>query len=202
MWVQLELVWVQLKCINDLVVCGVISVLIMEIDIVNVVQFEVNYVVLMKQVVLVEDDLFKVCIIVFFDGMISVCVVNFGVYVIFGMEMLELVDILKMFLEGGVLVNNVLCLVMGQCVLIWVDGIDWCSFQGNIDCIVLVVVLGMWVLLVYVLIDNFDWVLCGGMFVLGELIFEQLDGIGILVSVIWQDGEVCYVLKIDGDRVV
>ena len=116
--------------------------------------------------------------------------------------MLELVDISKMFLEGGVPVNNAPRLATGQRVSIRVDGIDRRSFQGDIDRIAPVAVSGTRVLPVYASIDNPDRVLRGGMFASGELILEQSDGIGIPASAIRQDGEARYVLKIDGDRVV
>ncbi|WP_196216721.1 efflux RND transporter periplasmic adaptor subunit [Paracoccus shanxieyensis] len=199
---QLELARVQLKRTNDLVARGVTSASTMETDTANVAQLEANYAALMKQVASAEDDLSKARITAPFDGTISARAVNPGAYVTPGTEMLELVDISKMFLEGGVPVNNAPRLATGQRVSIRVDGIDRRSFQGNIDRIAPVAVSGTRVLPVYASIDNPDRVLRGGMFASGELILEQSDGIGIPASAIRQDGEARYVLKIDGDRVV
>lgn len=200
---QLELARAQMRRTTDLVGRGVTSSSSLETETANVAQFEASYAALMKQVASAEDDLAKARITAPFDGIISSRSVNPGAFANPGTELLELVDISEMILEGGIPVNYAPRLRVGQAVSIRVDGIPGREFQGRINRIAPVAVSGTRVLPVYAAIANAGDMLKGGMFAAGELVLEETpDGIGIPTAAIRKDGGQSYVLRLDGDRVV
>ncbi|SMO89506.1 efflux RND transporter periplasmic adaptor subunit [Paracoccus laeviglucosivorans] len=200
---QLDLARAQLRRTTDLVRRGVTSSSSLETETANVAQLEANYAALMKQVASAEDDLSKARITAPFDGIISARSVNPGGFVSPGSELLELVDISELVLEGGIPVNYGPRLRVGQDVTVRVDGIAERRFDGKINRIAPVAVSGTRVLPVYAAIDNADGVLKGGMFATGDLVLEETaDGIGIPAPALRHEDETSYVLLLEGDRVV
>ncbi|MBK4216734.1 efflux RND transporter periplasmic adaptor subunit [Paracoccus caeni] len=200
---QLDLARAQLRRTTDLVGRGVTSSSSLETEAANVAQLEANYAALMKQVASAEDDLSKARITAPFDGVISKRSVNAGAFASPGTELLQLVDISELILEGGIPVNYAPRLRVGQQVSIRVDGIPGRRFEGTINRVAPVAVAGTRVLPVYATIANTNDLLKGGMFAAGELVLEETqDGIGIPTTAIREDGDKTYVLRVEDDRVV
>lgn len=199
---QLDLARAQLARTNSLVQRGTASSTTLETETANVAQFEATYAALLRQVETARDDLSKARIVAPFDGVVSSRMTDPGTFVSPGTEMLGLVDISSLVLEGGVPVNYGPRLDVGQAVSVRVDGIGGRSFGGRIDRIAPVAVSGTRVLPVYASLANDDGLLRGGMFAAGDLVLDEAeDRIGIPVTGVRRDGDQAYVLRIAGDRV-
>lgn len=194
---QLQLAQAQLQRVTDLVNRGVSSTSALETEAANVDQLAANYAALMRQVETAEGDLSKARITAPFDGVVSARSVDPGTYVAVGTELLGLVDITALDLEGGVPVVYAPRLKPGQTVELTVDGLDAHRFEGHIDRIAPVAVTGTRVLPVYARIENAEGLLRGGMFAAGSLVLEEsTGGIGIPADALREDAEGSYVLKI------
>lgn len=198
---QLVLAEAQLQRTTDLVRRGVSSTSALETEAANLSQIEANYTALMRQVETAEDDLSKAKITAPFAGVISARSVDPGTYVTIGTELLGLVDMTALDLEGGVPAVHAPRLRIGQRVDLVVDGLADHHFEGVIDRIAPVAVAGTRVLPVFARIENADGLLKGGMFASGTLVLEEAtDGIGIPADALREDDAGTYVLKITGDK--
>lgn len=198
---QLDLARAQLARTESLVRRGTASATTLETETANVAQLEATYAALQRQVETARDDLSKARIVAPFDGIVSSRSVNVGTFVSPGTEMLGIVDISSMVLEGGIPVNYGPRLSVGQTVTVRVDGIPGRAFEGIIERIAPVAVSGTRVLPVYASLDNADGVLRGGMFAAGDLVLEQsAEGIAIPATAIRMEGDQPHVLRIAGDR--
>ncbi|WP_157971173.1 efflux RND transporter periplasmic adaptor subunit [Pseudogemmobacter bohemicus] len=200
---QLVLAEAQLQRTTDLVRRGVSSTSALETEAANLSQIEANYTALQRQVETAEDDLSKARITAPFAGVISARSVDPGTYVTLGTELLGLVDMTALDLEGGVPAVHATRLKPGQRVDLVVDGLADHRFEGVIDRIAPVAVSGTRVLPVFARIENTDGLLKGGMFASGTLVLEEsTDGIGIPADALREDDEGSYVLKITGDQAI
>lgn len=200
---QLVLAEAQLQRTTDLVRRGVSSTSALETEAANLSQVEANYTALLRQVETAEDELSKARITAPFAGVISARSVDPGTYVTVGTELLGLVDMTALDLEGGVPVVHAPRLKPGQRVDLVVDGLSDHRFEGVIDRIAPVAVSGTRVLPVFARIENTDGLLKGGMFASGTLVLEEsADGIGIPADALREDDEGRYVLKITGDQAI
>ncbi|NPD17033.1 efflux RND transporter periplasmic adaptor subunit [Xinfangfangia sp. D13-10-4-6] len=200
---QLVLAEAQLQRTTDLVRRGVSSTSALEAESANLSQVEANYTALLRQVETAEDELSKARIIAPFAGVISARSVDPGTYVTVGTELLGLVDMTALDLEGGVPAVHAPRLRVGQRVDLVVDGLSDHRFEGVIDRIAPVAVAGTRVLPVFARIENADGLLKGGMFASGTLVLaESADGIGIPADALREDEDGSYVLKITGDQAI
>lgn len=198
---QLDLARAQLARTDSLVRRGIASATTLETETAAVAQLEATYAALQRQVETARDDLSKARIVAPFDGFVSSRSVNVGTFVSPGVEMLGLVDISSMVLEGGIPVNYGPRLQVGQTVRVRVDGIPERAFEGTIERIAPVAASGTRVLPVYASLDNADGVLRGGMFAAGDLVLEESgDSIGIPATAIRMEGDRPHVLRILEDR--
>lgn len=198
---QLDLARTQLARTDSLVRRGTASATTLETETANVAQLEASYAALQRQVETARDDLSKARIVAPFDGIVSSRLVNQGTFVSPGAEMLGLVDIDSLVLEGGIPVTYGPRLRVGQTVSVRVEGVSDRVFDGTIDRIAPVAVSGTRVLPVYASLENTDGVLRGGMFAAGDLVLEESgDSIGIPATAIRTDGDQSYVIGIVDDR--
>ena len=200
---QLVLAEAQLQRTSDLVRRGVSATSALETEAANLSQIEASYTALLRQVETAEDDLSKARITAPFAGVISARSVDPGTYVTLGTELLGLVDMTALDLEGGVPAVHATRLKPGQRVDLVVDGLADHHFEGVIDRIAPVAVSGTRVLPVFARIDNTDGLLKGGMFASGRLVLEEsAGGIGIPADALREDDKGSYVLKITGDQAI
>lgn len=196
---QLVLAEAQLQRTTDLVRRGVSTTSALETEAANLSQIEANYAALLRQVETAERDLSKARIVAPFAGVISTRSVDPGTYVTLGTELLGLVDMTALDLEGGVPAVHAPRLRVGQRVDLVVDGLADHRFEGAIERIAPIAVSGTRVLPVFARIDNADGLLRGGVFASGTLMLEESPGgIGIPADALREDAEGRYVLKITG----
>ncbi len=111
-----------------------------------------------------------------FDGVIASRSVEAGNVVAPGTPLLTLVDLSRMEMLARATVSAGAALRPGQAVEIEVDGIAGETFEGVVDRIAPVAEEGTRTLTVFVLIDNPEGVLLGGMFASGQIVTAEAEG--------------------------
>jgi RND family efflux transporter MFP subunit len=111
-----------------------------------------------------------------FDGVIASRSVEAGNVVAPGTPLLTLVDLSRMEMLARATVSAGAALRPGQVVEIEVDGIAGRTFQGVVDRIAPVAEEGTRTLTVFVLIENLEGVLLGGMFASGQIVTAEAEG--------------------------
>lgn len=110
-----------------------------------------------------------------FDGVIASRSVEAGNVVAPGTPLLTIVDLSRMEMLARATVSAGTALQPGQIVEIEVDGIAGETFEGVVDRIAPVAEEGTRTLTVFVLIDNPDGVLLGGMFAAGQIVTAEAE---------------------------
>ncbi len=111
-----------------------------------------------------------------FDGSIASRSVEAGNVVAPGTPLLTLVDLSRMEMLAQATVSAGAALRPGQAVEIQVDGMPGRTFEGVVDRIAPVAQEGTRTLTVFVLIDNPEGTLLGGMFATGQIIVAEAEG--------------------------
>ena len=136
-----------------------------------------------------------------FDGEISARAVEPGQYVGVGTPLVTVVDLTSVEMQANAAVGTGSLLAPGQSVSIKVDGIENRSFTGTVTRINPVAQEGTRTIPVYVLIDNADGVLLGGMFATGQIVVaEAADALAVPSVALREDAKGRHLLVIDGDR--
>lgn len=132
-----------------------------------------------------------------FDGVIASRSVEAGNVVAPGTPLLTLVDLSRMEMLARATVSAGAALQPGQAVEIEVDGIAGRTFEGVVDRIAPVAEEGTRTLTVFVLIDNPEGTLLGGMFASGRIVTAEAEGaIALPPEAIRTDDAGGYVLAI------
>lgn len=139
----------------------------------NVQQFRATLIAQEEQVAVAERALQGAAVHAPFDGVISSRDVEAGNVVAAGSPLLTLVDLTRMEMLASAPVSAGASLRPGQAVELRVDGIGGQSFAGVVDRIAPVAEEGTRTLTVYVLIENEEGRLLGGMFATGEIIVAE-----------------------------
>jgi RND family efflux transporter MFP subunit len=108
-----------------------------------------------------------------FDGAIAARSVEAGNVVAPGTPLLSIVDLRQMEMRAAAPVSAGAALRPGQAVELRVDGIEGRTFQGTVDRIAPVAEEGTRTLSVFVLVDNAEGTLLGGMFATGEVVTAE-----------------------------
>ncbi|QPM88807.1 efflux RND transporter periplasmic adaptor subunit [Pseudooceanicola algae] len=199
---QLTLAQNQLERTRSLVNRGLTASSELEIGQAGVDQLTASLAAQNKQVETAQSSLRHAEIAAPFAGMISERLVDPGAYVAPGAELMTLVDLSRMEYEAAVPVRYAPQMRAGQNVEVTVEGIGDAKVLGQIDRISPVAIAGTRMLPVYVVIDNADLRLRGGMFAAGELILEEKrDAIGLPFAAVHQDDSGSYVLRKAGDLI-
>ncbi|MCA1337580.1 efflux RND transporter periplasmic adaptor subunit [Pseudooceanicola marinus] len=156
-----------------------------------------------KSVANAEESLKHARVMAPFAGVISAREVDPGAYVATGTALLSLVDLSTLEFEAAVPVRYTPELAPGQVVELSVEGVAGRDFTGTVDRISPVAIEGTRMLPVYVVIENPETLLRGGMFAAGRVVLEEKeDALGIPADALREDDEGPFVLKREGDRVV
>nr|WP_322866680.1 efflux RND transporter periplasmic adaptor subunit [Aquicoccus sp. G2-2]MEA1113982.1 efflux RND transporter periplasmic adaptor subunit [Aquicoccus sp. G2-2] len=132
-----------------------------------------------------------------FDGVISARAVEPGQYVSTGAPLVTVVDLSSVEMQANAPVGAGSLLARGQSVNVRVDGIPNRVFEGKVTRINPVADEGTRTIPVYVLIDNADRVLLGGMFATGQVIVTEVkDALAIPAVALREDAHGHHVLVI------
>jgi RND family efflux transporter MFP subunit len=133
-----------------------------------------------------------------FDGVISARAIEPGQYVNTGAPLVTVVDLSAVEMQANAPVGAGSLLAPGQSVAVRVDGIPNRVFEGEVTRINPVADEGTRTIPVYVLIDNADGVLLGGMFATGQVTVTQIeDALAIPEVALREDAKGHHVLVIE-----
>lgn len=138
-----------------------------------------------------------------FSGMVSDRAVEPGQYVGIGTPLISVVDLSTVEMRANAAVADGALLRRGQTVVITVDGVEGRTFEGRVARINPVAEEGTRTIPVYVMIDNPDGTLLGGMFASAQVVVDSVEGaIAMPTRALREDVEGPYVLRIEGDALV
>lgn len=200
---QLELARSQLARTRTLSERGLSSDSVLEQGQSNVDALAANLAAQEGQIEAAEISLANATITAPFDGVVATRMVEPGQLVSTGAAILTLVDLARMEMQAIVPVGAGTRVKPGQRVYIKVDGIDGAQFEGVVDRINPVALEGTRALPVYVMIDNANQQLRGGMFATGQIVVaEREDGLAVPALALREDPGGTYVLKIADGQLV
>lgn len=138
-----------------------------------------------------------------FAGVISERNVEPGQFVAMGTPLVSIVDLSEVELVGQAPVVAATQISVGQEVEVTVDGLTGETFVGTVERINPVATAGARTVPVYITLGNDDGHLIGGMFAIGQIIVDEVDGaIGMPSDAILEDREGDYVFVIENDTAV
>ncbi len=198
---QLDLAEVQLERVQALIDRGVRTSSSLDEATSNVRGLRASVSALDDQVSGAELRLRNATVRAPFDGVISVRAVEPGQYVNTGTALVTMVDLTSVEMQANAPVAAGSLLARGQTVSVKVDGIPDRTFAGTVTRINPVAAEGTRTIPVYVLIDNADRVLLGGMFATGQIVVaEAPEALAVPTVALREDAKGHHLLVIDGDR--
>lgn len=136
------------------------------------------------------------------DGFVSERTVNPGDRVPVDGKLLTLIDLTRLEIEAPVPTNEIALVAVGQEAVFRVPGIEGREFKGRVERINPTAKAGSRSIPVYILVDNGDRTLRGGMFASGDIVTREVnDVIAVPPDAIRGDQGHRYVLKLDGDQI-
>jgi RND family efflux transporter MFP subunit len=195
---QLALAKVQLERVETLVDRGVTTASSLDEADSKVRQLEASVSALQDQVSGAELRLRNATVRAPFDGVISARAVEPGQYVGVGAPLVTVVDLTSVEMQANAAVAAGSLLARDQSVSIKVDGIANRTFTGTVKRINPVAAEGTRTIPVYVLIDNPDGVLLGGMFATGQIVVEEAkDAMAVPTVALREDAKGQHLLAIE-----
>lgn len=138
-----------------------------------------------------------------FAGIVSSRKVEPGQYVGIGTALIGIVDLSRVELRANAAVADGAQLSRDQKVVIAVDGVAGRSFDGVVARINPVAEEGTRTIPVYVMVDNPDGILLGGMFASAQIVVEAVeDAIAMPTRALREDVDGAYVLRVEEDTLV
>jgi RND family efflux transporter MFP subunit len=200
---QLALAEVQLDRVRALVDRGVTTASSLDEAQSSVTQLNASLNALQDQVAGAELRLRNATVRAPFTGIVSDRAVEPGQYVGTGTPLISIVDLSTMEMQANAAVADGALLRQGQTVLIAVDGVEGRIFEGRVARINPVAEEGTRTIPVYVMIENPDAILLGGMFASAQVVVDAVEGaIAIPTRALREDVDGTYVLRIEGQTLV
>lgn len=198
---QLNLAEAQLNRVRALIDRGVSATSNLDEAESNVRGLRASVSALQDQVAGAELRLRNAAALAPFDGVISARAVEPGQYVSTGTPLVTVVDLTAVEMKANAPVAAGSLLAPDQTVSISVDGIAGRSFTGRVTRINPVADEGTRTIPVYVLIDNPDRMLLGGMFAVGQIVVAQVtDAMAVPSVALREDAGGHHLLVIDGGK--
>lgn len=200
---QLALAEVQLDRVRALVNRGVTTSSSLDEAQSNVTQLNASLDALEDQVAGADLRLRNATVRASFSGIVSNRAVEPGQYVGIGTPLISIVDLSTVEMRANAAVADGALLRRDQTVLINVDGVEGRSFEGRVARINPVAEEGTRTIPVYVMIDNPDGILLGGMFASAQVVVDAVENaIAMPTRALRDDVDGPYVLRIEGDALV
>lgn len=201
---QLKLAESQLKRTSELAEQGIATSSLLEEVQSNVEAMKANLTSQQAQIKSVDYSLRNAVISAPISGVVSTRNVEPGQFIGVGSPLLEIVDLSVMELKVNVSTSNNGLVKKGMKVSISVEGLDNQTFSGVISRISPVASVGTRTIPIYILIDNVDRKLRGGMFAIGQItLAEKTDAIAVENSALQTDAEGrSFVFKVVDNKVV
>ena len=151
-----------------------------------------------SQVALAETNLLRARVMAPFAGTVASRAIEPGQIVNPGTTMLSIVDLSTVRVEVIAALSDAARIVPGQSVRLGVQGMTGQEFTGTVDRVSPVAETGTRSIKVYLTLDNPDGVLRGGMFVSGNIVVRQDDGVIAVPAeaVHTRDDDASYVLAV------
>lgn len=138
-----------------------------------------------------------------FTGIVSSRAVEPGQYVGIGTALIGIVDLSRVELRANAAVADGALLKRDQTVVIAVDGVEGRHFDGTVARINPVAEEGTRTIPVYVMIDNTDGILLGGMFASAQIVVDAVeDAIAMPTRALREDVDGTYVLRVEDEMLV
>ncbi|MCR6670710.1 efflux RND transporter periplasmic adaptor subunit [Devosia ginsengisoli] len=137
------------------------------------------------------------------DGIISERSVSAGQTVQQGATLFTIVDLATLELNASAPVGSSVQLAKGQAATVSVEGLPGRSFPGIVDRINPVALAGTRTIPVYIVLENAEDLLRGGMFATGQIVVaQQTDALAVPETALREDAEGFFVLKLADGKVV
>ncbi|KQN74857.1 efflux RND transporter periplasmic adaptor subunit [Devosia sp. BK] len=131
-------------------------------------------------------------------GIVSERSVEPGQTISAGTPVITVVNLSQMEFQAAASVNSSALVSPGQNVVVTATGLDNETFDGQVTRVNPVAQTGTRTVPIYVLLDNEDGRLRGGMFATGQItVAEKADAIAVPLAALREDAEGSYVLKLD-----
>ncbi|NIZ08433.1 efflux RND transporter periplasmic adaptor subunit [Pseudooceanicola sp. HF7] len=193
---QLRLAQNQLDRTQSLVNRGLTASSELERDQAQVDQLQASLKAQEQLVATAESSLDHAAITAPFAGVVSERSVDPGAYVSPGTDLLTIVDLTQLEFEAAAPVRYAPTIKSGMAVELTVEGVGDTQFAGEVSRISPVAIAGTRMLPVFVLMDNENALLRGGMFASGRLIIDEKPGaIGVPYGAVHEDAAGSYVMK-------
>jgi RND family efflux transporter MFP subunit len=200
---QLALAEVQLTRVRALVDRGVTTSSTLDEAQSTVTQLNASLDALEDQVASAELRLQNATVRAPFDGIVSARAVEPGQYVGVGAPLISIVDLSTVELRANAAVADGALLRRDQTVIVDVDGVEGRTFEGRVARINPVAEEGTRTIPVYVMINNPDGTLLGGMFASAQVVVDSVeDAIAMPTRALREDVEGPYVLRIEDGSLV
>ena len=200
---QLALAEVQLERVRALVDRGVTTSSSLDEAQSSVTQLNASLDALEDQVAGAELRLRNATVRAPISGIVSNRAIEPGQYVGIGTPLISIVDLSTVEMRANAAVADGALLRRDQTVVISVDGVEGRSFEGRVARINPVAEEGTRTIPVYVMIDNPDGILLGGMFASAQVVVDAVeDAIAMPTRALREDVDGAYVLRIEGDKLV
>lgn len=200
---QLKLAEAQLERVRALAGRGVSSSSDLDQAQTSVDGLRANVAALTDQVAAADLSLRQATVVAPFDGIISERSVEPGQIVSMGTPLLTLVDLSAVEFQAFAPLTAGPALKAGQEVSVTVDGIRDRTFTGTVTRINPLATEGARTLPVYILLENPDELLRGGMYSVGQIVVEEKpDAFAIPADALREDRSGNYVLKVSDGTVV
>lgn len=132
------------------------------------------------------------------SGIVSERSVEPGQTISAGTPVITVVNLSQMEFQAAASVNSSALVSPGQPVVVTATGLDNETFDGEVTRVNPVAQTGTRTVPIYVLLDNDDGRLRGGMFATGQItVAEKADAIAVPLAALREDAEGSYVLKLD-----
>lgn len=200
---QLSLAQAQFERVQALVDRGVATTSDLDQARTNLEGLQASLSALTDQVAAAELSLSQATVTAPFAGVVSARSVEPGQFVSVGTPLLSIVDLGTVEIEAHAPVSAGSLIAAGQAVLTSVDGLPDRRFTGTVVRINPVATEGARTLPVYVMLDNADGLLVGGMFATGEIVVAEAEGaLAVPAEALREDREGLHVLRIEDGVVV
>lgn len=132
------------------------------------------------------------------SGIVSERSVEPGQTISAGTPVITVVNLSQMEFQAAASVNSSAQVSPGQSVKVTATGLDNQTFEGKVTRVNPVAQTGTRTVPIYILIDNAEGLLRGGMFATGQItVAEKADAIAVPLAALREDAEGRYVLKLD-----